>query len=475
MAGLSGGLSAELADLGFAGIGDLADAYRDGRTSPVAALDRYLARIAELDTELGAWQAVYADEARAAAEAATAAIRSGHRIGPFHGIPFALKDIVDIEGRVTTGGCAAWRERISPQTATIARRLIAAGGILLGKTKTVEMAMGGWGTNQRMGTPRNPWDPNVARTPGGSSSGSGVAVAAGLAACAIGTDTGGSVRLPAAYCGIVGLKVTERLLPTDGIIPLSHTLDTPGPMTRSVEDTALMFETLLGRHPGDTERDRERRAGLFAAVDRGAQGLRLGSLSEAERQGVADDVLAVYDEALERLRSLGADIVPFEPPSPFDTMKDGCFAIIAAEGYYHHGELYEDETAAVDEDVRPRILAGRGLAARDYIEALEARERESARFLERMRALDAVLTPTTATAALPLEDVDQGDTPARFTRTANYLALCALNVPAGLTASGLPVGLQIMARGNDEAMAIRAGAALEAARGPLLPPPIGAP
>ena len=166
-------------------------------------------RIESLDGKLGAYQAVYADEARELARGAQAAIRSGQIIGPFHGIPFALKDIVDVEGRITTAGHAGWSERVSPTTATIARRLMAAGGILLGKTKTVEVAMGGWGTNQRMGTPHNPWDPDRARTPGGSSSGSGVAVAAGLATAAVGTDTGGSVRLPAAWCGITGLKVTE--------------------------------------------------------------------------------------------------------------------------------------------------------------------------------------------------------------------------------------------------------------------------
>lgn len=207
----------------------LAQDYRHGAVAPSEVIDAILSRIETLDSKLGAFQAVYADDARLAAEAADKAIRSGHQVGPFHGIPFALKDLIDVEGRITTGGSAEMAQRISPATATIAQRLLAAGGILIGKTKTTEIAMGGWGTNQHMGTPWNPWDLQIHRTPGGSSSGSGVAVAAGLVPCAVGTDTGGSVRMPSAWCGGVGLKVTENFLPTDGIIPCSHTQDTPGP------------------------------------------------------------------------------------------------------------------------------------------------------------------------------------------------------------------------------------------------------
>src|SRR5258705_1103440 len=188
-------------------------------------------------------------DARLAAEGADRAIRSGHRMGPLHGVPIALKDLVDLEGRVTTGGSKVWANRVSPVTATLAERAIAAGMIVLGKTHTVEFAMGSWGTNTHMGTPRNPWDLAVHRTPGGSSSGSAVAVAAGLAPIAIGTDTGGSVRLPAGSCGIVCLKVTAGRISTYGVLPLSFTLDTPGPIARSVEDTALIYPRLSGPDP----------------------------------------------------------------------------------------------------------------------------------------------------------------------------------------------------------------------------------
>ena len=237
------------------GVNTLARDYDSGRSTPEEAVSELLATIDRLDSTIEAWQALYADDAIDAAVAATKARAAGHRIGPFHGIPFALKDIVDVQGRVTTAGSKAWASRLSPSTALIARRLLAAGGVLLGKTKTVEFALGGWGTNQHMGTPRNPWDAENARVPGGSSSGSGAAVASGMTPCAIGTDTGGSVRLPAALCGIVGLKTTEGLIPTDGIVPLSHTLDTPGPMARSVADATLMFDVLTGRDQSSIDDD----------------------------------------------------------------------------------------------------------------------------------------------------------------------------------------------------------------------------
>src|SRR5262249_34836597 len=187
-------------------------------------VEALLDRIGRRNPDLHAFIAVYDRDARLAAEAADKAIRAGHRVGPLHGVPIALKDLVDLEGRVTTGGSKHWADRVSPVTATLAERAIAAGMIVLGKTHSVEFAMGSWGTNTHLGTPRNAWDLAAHRTPGGSSSGSGVAVAAGFTPVAIGTDTGGSVRIPAAWCGIVGLKVTVGRISTFGILPLSFTL-----------------------------------------------------------------------------------------------------------------------------------------------------------------------------------------------------------------------------------------------------------
>src|SRR5215472_4948652 len=267
------------------------------RLSPVDVVDSALKRIGAADGKLHAFVEVYDKEARLAAEAADKAIRSGHTIGPLHGIPIALKDLIEIEGRVTTGGSQVWRERRSRVTATLARRLMAAGMIVLGKTHTVEFAMGGWGTNQRCGTPWNPWDPIVARTPGGSSSGSGVAVAAGFAPWAIGTDTGGSVRLPAAWCGLTGLKTTIGRVSTYGILPLSPTLDTPGPMARSVEDAALLYQVMQGPDSLDSRTRGITPIDPLPMLRRGVRGLRLARMPEAECEGVDGEVLAAYNEA----------------------------------------------------------------------------------------------------------------------------------------------------------------------------------
>ena len=450
---------------------ELAQTYRQGGSTPSEAVETLLARIGALDGKLGAFQAVYADDARLAAESADKAISSGHRVGPFHGIPFALKDLIDVEGRITTGGSAEMAQRLSPGTATIARRLLAAGGILLGKTKTTEVAMGGWGTNQHMGTPWNPWDMETPRTPGGSSSGSGVAVAAGLVPCAVGTDTGGSVRMPSAWCGGVGLKVTEGLLPTDGIIPCSHTHDTPGPMTRTTADAAFMFDVMAGASAPALERHLTGQALATEAPGGEIRGLRLGSLRDQDREGVEGAILSLYDAALECLQSLGAEIFPYEPPVPYEIMAEGNGLIFTSEVYAHHGALMENPDARVDEDIRRKVLAGRGISAHHYITACLQREAHTAAFRERMQGVAAVLTPTMATVPIPLSEVDQYAIPSRFTRPVNYLATCALSVPMGLTAEHLPGGLQIIARNGGEAMALRIGAAFEQAIGPIGPPP----
>src|SRR5690242_13097744 len=304
------------------------------RLSPVDIVEAMLARIAAHDPKLHAFIDVYADDARLAAEAADKAIRSGHAVGPLHGVPIALKDLIDLEGRVTTGGTMAWRDRRSPATATLARRFFAQGMIVLGKTHTVEFAMGGWGTNQHLGTPWNPWDLETPRTPGGSSSGTGVAVASGMTPWGIGTDTGGSVRLPASWCGLSGLKTTIGRVSTYGILPLSPSLDTPGPMARSVEDAALLYTVMHGPDPLD-----HRTLSAPPAVDpmpglrRGVRGLRLARMPQVERDGVAAEVLAAYDRALDALARLGAEIVDIALPCRFDDATQMAGQIIGSEAY----------------------------------------------------------------------------------------------------------------------------------------------
>jgi len=382
-------------------------------------------------------------------------------VGPLHGIPIALKDLIELEGRVVTGGCEVWKARRATRTATLARKLIAQGMIVLGKTHTVEFAMGGWGTNTHRGTPWNPWDAQRARTPGGSSSGSGVAVAAGLAPWAVGTDTGGSVRLPASWCGITGLKTTIGRVSTYGVLPLSPTLDTPGPMARSVEDAALLYTVMQGPDPQDPATRGLPFTDPMATLKRGVRGLRLARMPDAERQVASAEVLAAYDRSLAELERLGAEIVPIQLPFHFADVATANLRIMAAESYALYRELIDDEAAPLDPHVRPRIAAGRTLSARDYVEALQMREAMKRQFAAAIEGVDALLTPTTMTTAVPVDEVDQAQAPAHYTRYANYLDLTALALPNGMDAQGLPTSLQIVCRWSDEATALRIGWALQ--------------
>src|SRR5436305_5470577 len=417
------------------------------RLSPVDIVEAFLARIARLDGKLHAYIDVYGDDARLAAEAADKAIRSGHSVGPLHGVPIALKDLIDLEGRVTTGGAMPWRELRSPLTASSARRLIAPGMTVLSNTHTVEFAMGGGGTNHHPGTPWNPWDPEVPGTPGGSSSGTGVAVSSGMAPWGIGTDTGGSVRLPASWCGLSGLKTTIGRVSTYGILPLAPSLDTPGPMARSVEDAALLYSVMQGADPLDPRTlSAPPPADPMPDMRRGVRGLRLARIPEAEREGCTPEMLAAYDAALELLARQGAEIVNIPLPCRFADATTATGRIIGSEAYTLIGELVDNMALPIDEAVRPRIQLGRGIGAREYLAALAERDRMKQSFLAALDGIDRLLTPTTQTPAVPVASVDQSTTPAHFTRFVNLLELCALSIPNGFTRTGLPLSLQIICR-----------------------------
>ena len=444
------------------GAADLSRELMSRRLSPVDIVDALLQRIDRLEPKLGAFVEVYGANARLAAEGADKAIRSGHRIGPLHGVPVALKDLIDLEGQITTGGSPTKHNRRSVVTATIAKRMIAQGMIVLGKTHTVEFALGGWGTNQHMGTPWNPWDPSVARIPGGSSSGSGVAVAARMTPWAIGTDTGGSVRLPASFCGLTGLKVTIGRISTFGIIPLSSSLDTPGPMARSVEDVALLYNVMQGPDPLDPLTRGVLADDPLPVLHKGVRGLRLARMPASERTGVTPEVLAAYDASLETLASLGAEIVDLELPFSFVELVHAQ-AITFAEAWFFNGDLARDKRLPVDEDVRKRLSSGAGITAQDYLATKHLQQDMKRALYDRMDGIDALLTPTTETAAIPLTEVDQDTAPSRFTRFGNLLELCALALPNGFTGTGLPLSLQIVCRGYDEAMALRIGQAFQKA------------
>ena len=450
-------------DLAGLPIHALAASIKARRVSPVEIVASSLERIARLDGKLHAFVEVYDKDARLAAEAADKAIRSGHAVGPLHGIPIALKDLIELEGRVATGGSAVWRNRRSTITATLAQKLISAGMIIIGKTHTVEFAFGGWGTNQHLGTPWNPWDSAVHRTPGGSSSGSAVAIAARLVPCAIGTDTGGSVRVPASWCGITGLKTTIGRISTFGVLPLTPTLDTPGPLARDVEDAAVLLHVMQGADPRDPRTLPLCDADAMPALRRGVKGLRLARMAAVERTGVAEEVLAAYDRSIDQFAGMGAEIVELAMPRSFQDYGGASGRIMAAEAYALLSRIVDDDALPIDAAVRPRIRAGASISSREYLEALAERERLKLEFATATEHVDAVLAPVTATSAIPLAEVDQKTTPASFTRWVNFLDLCGLAVPNGAGAACLPTALQIVCRGGDEATALRIGWAWQAA------------
>jgi aspartyl-tRNA(Asn)/glutamyl-tRNA(Gln) amidotransferase subunit A len=384
----------------------LAADIRAGRRSSRDVVEAFLQRIARFNGKLGAFVEVYREDALLAGEAADVAIRAGRALSPLHGMPVAIKDVLEFAGRVTTGGVGVWRDRRSVSTAAVISRLLSQGVIVLGKTHSVEFALGGWGTNRTMGTPRNPWDPARARTPGGSSSGSAVAVAAGLAPWAIGSDTGGSVRIPSAWCGLSGLKTTIGRVSRHGLLPLSPTFDTIGPMARSVEDITALYAAISG-----------------------------------------PDLRAEH----------GAEIVQIAFPCPLSEMAGTVGQILSAEAYSLIGNIAENTRLSLDEDVRPRILAGREITAAQYLAALRRREQWKRDLDAVFCEADALLTPTMRTAAIPLEEIDQTTQPSYFTRFVNLLDLCALSIPNGFSADGLPIGLQIVCPAYEEETALRLG------------------
>lgn len=440
------------------------DALSQRRLAAVDLVDAYLRRIERLDGKLHAYVEVYAAEARMAAQAADAAIRAGQAVGPLHGIPIAVKDLVEVRGRRTGGGSLVWRERRSSVTASLYQRLLAQGMVVLGKTHTVEFAYGAWGTNEHLGTPWNPWDLQRQRAPGGSSSGSGVAVAARLAPWAIGTDTGGSVRVPASWCGLTSLKPTVGRISTFGVLPLSQTLDSPGPMAQSAADAAWLYQVLQGPDPADRHTLGLPAQTISAAdLQRGVAGLRIACLPETERAAIDAPVLQAYDRSLAELADLGAELVTQALPYRFAEVAELNALIMSAESYASYASLVDDPAAPLDEAVRPRVAAGRTISSHDYLQAL-ARRRQMAQEIDRsFETLDALLVPTTATTAVPVSEIDQSQAPSWLTRFANFFELCAVALPNGTDPEGLPTSMQVICRRCDERMALRVACAYQRA------------
>lgn len=435
------------------------------RTDSTQAMAAALTRIAGHDPDLGAFATVIPAHALEQARHRDAMVALGLPPGPLAGMVVGVKDIIDVAG-LPTGGGSLTRADAAPAAwdAPVVQRLRAAGALVTGKTHTVEFAFGGWGTNVSLGTPRNPWDRAIARVPGGSSSGSGVAVAAGLVPAALGSDTGGSVRLPAAFCGVVGLKTTAGLLPTDGVLPLSPRFDTVGPLARSVLDAARVFAALLGTDASRVAGGARLAADPAIVAAGGVSGLRIGVLDVPEVT-LHRDTARVFADTQRLLEALGAMLRPARLPRPVTEYAAMLGDILAADAYRHYGTLAEAEPNRLGAPVRQRIRSGRDIPAPRLLAALDCQAADQ----DAMRALfaevEALLLPTTPFPAPALDDCDERLSPGLLTRFGNFLDLAAVSLPMGRSAEGLPIGMQIVVPGFHEVRALTIAAALEEACG----------
>jgi aspartyl-tRNA(Asn)/glutamyl-tRNA(Gln) amidotransferase subunit A len=454
-------------DIAFLSLTELAALLRSREIASRDIVARYLERIDAYDGKLHAFVDVYRDAALATAQAADAARAAGRAHGALHGLPVALKDLLHVRGHPTTAGSKSWRGRISDYTATAVQRLLDAGAIPLGKTHMVEFAFGGWGRNEPMGAPWNPWDLAVHRVAGGSSSGSAVAVAAGLAPAAIGSDTGGSIRIPSALCGLTGLKPTYGRISLHGAVPLAGTLDSLGPLAHTVDDAALLTAAMCGVDANDpaTMAAPSFDARSLLARDPDVRGWRVATLTAAQFPWPVDDeVLHAQQRAIAVLRDAGATVEELELPLDFHDVMARNGRIIAAEAYALHRAYIEDETLDIDPWVRKRVIGGKAITAADYIDELAHRRRAARQFAQWMDDRAALLTPTVPITATPLDEVDEATTPlAAFTRAANYLGACALSLPAGLSSQGLPIGVQLMGAPFRDAALVDLGRAFQRA------------
>ena len=449
------------ASIAYAGLEALS-AQLAARTLSSEEITRaYLDRIARLDPKAGAFVEVYEEAALQQARAADLERAAGLCRSPLHGLPVAVKDLCELKGQITTGGSAAWRRRRSESTATVVERLRAAGMVVLGKTHTVEFAFGGWGTNEHMGTPRNPWSWDGAHcVPGGSSSGSGVAVAAGLAPVAIGTDTGGSVRIPSAMNGLTGLKPTFGRVSLEGVIPLSRSLDSVGPMARSARDVALVYAHIRRGDAQAAPRPSER--GIGAAV-RPPHALRIACMAPSQYPWPVDAAMTrAIDAAAATLRALGARVETVELPVDFGALAQHLGIIISAEAYREHGDYIDDPELPFSRMARERVLGGRAITAVQYLRSLEERSRTVQRFREALDGYDLLLTPTVPFGAPPVGAVDESITPMSvFTRPVNYLEGCAITLPCGFDDDGMPLGAQLVAGPWQEELLLATGASFQ--------------
>jgi aspartyl-tRNA(Asn)/glutamyl-tRNA(Gln) amidotransferase subunit A len=461
-------------ELASASITEIAALFRKRKLSPVELTRLMLKRISTLDPKLNAFITVCPELALKQAKKAEAELfappEDKRDRGPLHGIPISLKDNICTKGVKTTAGSRILRDYVPMRDAAIVKQLYEAGAVILGKTNMHEFAYGVTSNNPHFGPVHNPWD--LHRIPGGSSGGSAAAVAAGLCYGSIGTDTGGSIRIPAALCGVVGLKPTFGVVNVDGVVPLSPRLDCIGPLARSVADAALLAEPLIARSKAQPPPRRATRAGK--------RKIRLGLPKDFFFKIVSVEVQYAFDQAVRLLERSGATFVEVPVPLLHET-EDAGNQIAWAEATYYHQQAgwFPAHAADYGEDVRKRIELGTKVAATAYLQALEMR----ARFIQQLHMalqdanVDALAFPTTPIAAPLIGEettVVSGEkhpTRAlllRLNRPANLAGVPAISVPCGFTNEGIPVGLQLMGAVGDESILLQAAAAFEKIR-PALP------
>jgi aspartyl-tRNA(Asn)/glutamyl-tRNA(Gln) amidotransferase subunit A len=466
----------------FLTVTGLADLLRHGEIGPVQLTEQLLERIEEFDGKLNAFRVLTRDRALAEAEAAEAALRSGREVGVLHGVPYAVKDLFDVKGVSTSAGTHLLDQNAAASDCAVVRRLSQAGMVLLGKTHTVQFAFGGVGINHDQGTPHNPWQAE-AYAPGGSSSGSAVAVASGMVPAALGSDTGGSVRIPAALCATVGLKTTVGRISRMGVYPLSWTLDSVGPLTRSVEDAALLFSAMQGPDWGDDTTLAVPMQDVLTDLKAGVKGLRVVFGESIFFDGVDPEVAAAVWNTGDVFKALGAHVDRMAVPEADEAFASRKRALmIAAEACVVNQPFLDEHFDALDPVVSQRMIAGRTMTAPDYAGLLRQWGELRKRVVRTLQDVDALIVPTTMIPARPLNEIDVDvDTYMAYngqylrnTSIGNILNLCGVSVPCGFTSQGLPIGLMVYAKPFQEAKALRVSYAYEQAtpwhdRHPTLP------
>lgn len=445
-------------------------AIAKGEASSTEITQGYLDRIAQLDTKLLAFTYTFEEAALRAARQLDRELATSGARGPLHGVPIAVKDLFDFAGHSTRAGSRVLKDRHPTVSAHVVHRLETAGMVVLGKTQMVEFGFGGWGSNTVAGTPWNPRDMALHRVPGGSSSGSAVAVAAGLAPAALGTDTGGSVRTPACWCGIVGLKTSHGLIGRSGVVPLCPTHDTIGPLGRSVRDVALLLGALAGPDPDDPATKQAPTIDVLTDIEQGIAGLRFGILHDDDLARVDPEIRSLFDAALDGIERLGGRLRPIRLPLSIDAYLGKGGDIMSAESYRHLGGYLESPSDPMDPAIRARIARGRDITKSDYLSLLEERGSAQVAFLDAFDGLDALLVPGCHQWPIPVSEVDEDEHPNIFGRFVNFLDLASLAIPIGRNAAGLTAGIQIVVRRFDDALALRIGRAFERARGGLVVP-----